>query len=168
MTPNNRDAPSGLELWASTSLDTADVYGPLTNEVLVREAIRAGERDHVATSSASCGRDGRFVGRKRGVRRYVIGPACRRVAERLRVTTSNLYYRMRGSAGADRKTPSGAMADLVAPGKVATSDSPRRPRKTIRPSACHTPDHRANNGILAVEVATGGRDFSREFVTRGS
>jgi aryl-alcohol dehydrogenase-like predicted oxidoreductase len=101
-----------------TLLDTADMYGPFTNEELVGRAI-AGRRDEVviATKFANVrGEDGSFLG-IRGDAPYV-KQACEASLRRLGVDHIDLYYQHR----VDPKTPIeetvGAMAELVAEGKV--------------------------------------------------
>ncbi|TMK78692.1 MAG: aldo/keto reductase [Actinobacteria bacterium] len=101
-----------------TLLDTADVYGPFTNERLVGRAIE-GRREQVvlATKFGNVRRpDGERLG-IRGDRAYV-HEACEASLERLGVDYIDLYYQHR----VDRKTPIeetvGAMAELVAAGKV--------------------------------------------------
>ncbi len=101
-----------------TFLDTADIYGPFTNERLVGRALR-GRRDSVvlATKFGNVRKeDGTFVGID-GSPAYV-RQACDASLERLGVDHIDLYYQHR----VDRQTPIeetvGAMADLVRAGKV--------------------------------------------------
>jgi aryl-alcohol dehydrogenase-like predicted oxidoreductase len=100
-------------------LDTADIYGPFTNEELVGRAIR-GKRDSVviATKFGNV-RDPKtraFLG-VNGSPQYV-RQACEASLKRLGVDTIDLYYQHR----VDRNTPIedtvGAMADLVREGKI--------------------------------------------------
>ncbi len=101
-----------------TFFDTADMYGPFTNERLVGRAL-AGHRDEVeiATKFGNERReDGSWVGtngRPDYVRR-----ACEGSLSRLGIETIDLYYQHR----VDRTTPVeetfGALAELVAEGKV--------------------------------------------------
>jgi aryl-alcohol dehydrogenase-like predicted oxidoreductase len=99
-------------------LDTADMYGPFTNEKLVGRAI-AGRRDEVvlATKFGNVrGEGGERLG-IRGDAEYV-RQACDASLERLGVDHIDLYYQHR----VDREVPIeetvGAMAELVAAGKV--------------------------------------------------
>ena len=101
-----------------TLLDTADMYGPFTNEELVGRAI-AGRRDDdvVATKFANVrGEDGAFLG-VRGDPPYV-REACGASLRRLGIDHVDLYYQHR----VDPKTPIeetvGAMGELVAEGEV--------------------------------------------------
>jgi aryl-alcohol dehydrogenase-like predicted oxidoreductase len=99
-------------------LDTADMYGPFTNEKLVGRAI-GDRRDNVvlATKFGNMrGEDGGFLGIS-GKSDYV-RKACDASLQRLGVDHIDLYYQHR----VDRTTPIeetiGAMADLVRAGKV--------------------------------------------------
>lgn len=76
-------------------LDTADMYGPFTNEKLVGRAI-AGRREEVvlATKFGNVrGPNGEFLG-IRGDREYVLS-ACEASLERLGVEHIDLYYQHR-------------------------------------------------------------------------
>jgi len=99
-------------------IDTADMYGPFTNEVLVGKALK-GRRDKVvlATKFANVrGEKGEFLG-VRGDAPYV-RQCCDASLKRLGVERIDLYYQHR----VDPKTPIeetvGAMAELVKAGKV--------------------------------------------------
>jgi aryl-alcohol dehydrogenase-like predicted oxidoreductase len=101
-----------------TFFDTADIYGPFTNERLVGRALR-GRRDAVvlATKFGNVRKeDGTFVGID-GRPDYV-RQACDASLKRLGVEHIDLYYQHR----VDRQTPIeetvGAMAELVRAGKV--------------------------------------------------
>ncbi|HEU4896697.1 MAG TPA: aldo/keto reductase [Actinomycetota bacterium] len=101
-----------------TFLDTADMYGPFTNERLVGRAI-AGRRDEVvlATKFGNQRReDGSFV-RINGEPEYV-RRACDASLERLGVDRIDLYYQHRVDATVPVEDTWGAMAELVAAGKV--------------------------------------------------
>jgi aryl-alcohol dehydrogenase-like predicted oxidoreductase len=101
-----------------TFFDTADMYGPFTNERLVGRAL-AGHRDEVeiATKFGNERReDGSWVGTN-GRPEYVHA-ACDASLERLGIDVIDLYYQHR----VDKETPVeetfGAMAELVTAGKV--------------------------------------------------
>jgi aryl-alcohol dehydrogenase-like predicted oxidoreductase len=101
-----------------TFYDTADMYGPYTNERLVGRAI-AGRRDEVVLATKfgnERGPNGERLG-VRGDARYV-RRSCDASLRRLGVDHIDLYYQHR----VDRNTPIeetvGAMAELVAAGKV--------------------------------------------------
>ena len=100
-------------------LDTADMYGPHTNEELIGQAIR-GKRDQV------------FLASKFGIVRDPANPAARGVngrpeyirqsiegsLKRLGVETLDLYYQHRMDPSVAIEETIGAMADLVKAGKV--------------------------------------------------
>jgi aryl-alcohol dehydrogenase-like predicted oxidoreductase len=101
-----------------TFLDTADVYGPFTNERLVGRAI-AGRRDEVvlATKFGNQRReDGSWV-RVNGEPEYV-RRACDASLERLGVDHIDLYYQHRVDRSVPVEETWGAMAELVEAGKV--------------------------------------------------
>jgi aryl-alcohol dehydrogenase-like predicted oxidoreductase len=99
-------------------LDTADVYGPFTNERLVGRAIRD-RRDQVilATKFGNVrGEDGSFLGIN-GSPEYV-RRACDASLQRLQVDTIDLYYQHRVDTKVPIEETVGAMAELVRAGKV--------------------------------------------------
>ncbi len=99
-------------------LDTADIYGPFTNERLVGRAIRD-RRDHVvlATKFGNVrGADGSFLGIN-GRPEYV-RQACDASLQRLGVDVIDVYYQHRVDPQTPIEETVGAMADLVATGKV--------------------------------------------------
>ncbi len=106
-----------LELGVSL-LDTADMYGPFTNEQLVGRAI-ADRRDQVvlATKFGNERReDGSFVGIN-GTPDYVRS-ACEGSLRRLAVDHIDLYYQHRVDKTVPIEETVGAMAELVEQGKV--------------------------------------------------
>jgi aryl-alcohol dehydrogenase-like predicted oxidoreductase len=101
-----------------TFLDTADMYGPFTNERLVGRAI-AGRRDEVvlATKFGNERRpDGSWVGIN-GKPDYV-RRACDASLERLGVDHIDLYYQHRVDRSVPVEDTWGALAELVEAGKV--------------------------------------------------
>jgi aryl-alcohol dehydrogenase-like predicted oxidoreductase len=101
-----------------TFIDTADVYGAGHNEVLVGRAI-SGRRDEVQLATKfgidrSGGDDSRVI---RGERGYV-KRACETSLLRLGVDVIDLYYLHRPPQTAQIEETVGAMAELVAEGKV--------------------------------------------------
>ena len=99
-------------------LDTADMYGPFTNEQLVGAAIR-GRRDQVvlATKFGNMrGMDGSFLG-VNGSPEYV-RRACDASLQRLGVDVIDLYYQHRVDGNVPIEDTVGAMSDLVRAGKV--------------------------------------------------
>ncbi len=104
-----------------TFLDTADVYGPLTNEILVGKALK-GKRGQVTLAT------------KFGIVRSATDPtvrgmngkpeylqhACEASLKRLDVDVIDLYYLHRVDPATPIEETVGAMADLVKQGKVKT------------------------------------------------
>jgi aryl-alcohol dehydrogenase-like predicted oxidoreductase len=101
-----------------TLIDTADMYGPFKNERLVGRAI-ADRREQVvlATKFGNVrGPNGEFLGR-RGDAEYVRA-ACDASLDRLGVEHIDLYYQHRVDPEVPIEETVGAMAELVAQGKV--------------------------------------------------
>src|SRR3954462_15047856 len=101
-----------------TFLDTADMYGPFTNERLVGRAV-AGRRDgvEIATKFGNVrGEDGSRGG-IRGDAEYV-REACDASLERLGVDHVDLYYQHRVDKTGPIEETVGAMKELVDAGKV--------------------------------------------------
>ncbi len=119
-------------------LDTADMYGPFTNEVLVGKAI-AGCRDEVvlATKFGNERReDGSFVGIN-GRPEYVRA-ACDASLSRLGTDRIDLYYQHRVDTSVPIEDTVGAMAELVQAGKVRHLGLSEAGPETIRrASAVH-------------------------------
>jgi len=114
-----------------TLLDTADMYGPHTNERLVGEAI-AGRRDRIvlATKFGNVVRADRSMsvdGRPEYVR-----AACERSLERLGVEHIDLYYQHRVDPTVPIEETVGAMAELVGEGKVRHLGLSEAAPQTIR------------------------------------
>jgi len=99
-------------------LDTADIYGPFTNERLVGRAIRDRRDDVVLATKFGNVRspDGAFLG-VNGKPEYV-RQACDASLQRLGVDTIDVYYQHRVDPQTPIEETVGAMADLVTAGKV--------------------------------------------------
>ncbi|MFN0156026.1 MAG: aldo/keto reductase [Gaiella sp.] len=113
-------------------IDTADMYGPFTNEVLVGEAIK-GRRDDVllATKFGQMrGEDGAFLG-VQGRPEYVRA-CCEASLRRLGVEHIDLYYQHRVDASVPIEETVGAMSELVAEGKVRFLGMSEAGLETIR------------------------------------
>jgi aryl-alcohol dehydrogenase-like predicted oxidoreductase len=114
-------------------LDTADVYGPYTNEELVGRAIK-GKRDQIVLAT------------KFGIVRDPANPAARGVngkpdyirrsleasLQRLRVETIDLYYQHRVDPATPIEETVGALAQLVDEGKVRHIGLSEASAKTLR------------------------------------
>jgi aryl-alcohol dehydrogenase-like predicted oxidoreductase len=102
-----------------TFLDTADMYGPRTNEELVGKAI-AGKRDQfVIATKFGIVRDANDP-LKRGIngRPEYVRAAVEGSLARLGVETIDLYYQHRVDPNTPIEDTVGAMADLVREGKI--------------------------------------------------
>ena len=102
-----------------TFLDSADMYGPFTNEKLVGRAVAQwpGERPVVATKFGNVrGENGEFLG-IRGDAAYV-RECCDASLARLGLDTIDLYYQHRVDPETPIEETVGAMAELVQAGKV--------------------------------------------------
>jgi len=101
-----------------TFLDTADMYGPFSNERLLGRAL-AGRR-HEVVLATKFGNERRADGSFAGVngRPEYVRAACEASLRRLGVETIDLYYQHRVDPNVPIEDTVGAMADLVAAGKA--------------------------------------------------
>ena len=115
-----------------TFLDTADIYGPFTNERLVGRAIR--DRRHEVVVATKFGNvrneDGTFLGIN-GRPDYV-HRACDASLQRLGIDTIDVYYQHRVDLNTPIEETVGAMAELVKAGKVRYLGLSEAAPKTIR------------------------------------
>ena len=113
-------------------LDTADMYGPFTNEQLVGRAIR-GRRDEVVLATKfgnERSEDGGFLGIN-GKPEYV-RKACDASLKRLGVDHIDLYYQHRVDKSVPIEETVGAMKELVEQGKVRHLGLSEASPETIR------------------------------------
>ena len=99
-------------------LDTADMYGPFTNEILVGRAIK-GRRERVILATKFGNQrstDGKFLG-VNGRPEYV-RHCCDASVKRLGMEYIDLYYQHRVDVTVPIEETVGAMAELVKQGKV--------------------------------------------------
>lgn len=103
-----------------TLLDTADAFGPFTNEVLVGRAIRGGGRRDRVLVATKFGQVRDPDGTWKGVngRPEYVHAACEASLRRLGVETIDLYYQHRVDRDVPIADTVGAMSDLVRQGKV--------------------------------------------------
>ena len=113
-----------------TLLDTADMYGPFTNEELVGRAI-ADRRDRVVLAT-------KFGIVREGNTRSISGKpayvkqACDASLKRLRVDHIDLYYQHRVDPETPIEDTVGAMAELVRAGKVRAIGLSEASAETLR------------------------------------
>src|SRR5256885_7848841 len=144
-----------------TFLDTADMYGPFTNERLVGKAI-AGRRDEVVLATKFGNQrtpDGGRVGIN-GRPEYV-HQACDASLQRLGVDVIDLYYQHRVDTSVPIEDTWGALRQLVEAGKIRYAGISEAAPETIR---------RAHAGQPVTAVQTGDSLWARdpEGVGRGS
>src|SRR6266568_483199 len=113
-------------------LDTADVYGPFTNEVLVGKAIKGKRRGAILATKFGNVRapDGKFIGQN-GRPEYVQA-ACDASLGRLGVDHIDLYYQHRVDRAVPIEETVGAMAGLVQQGKVRFLGLSEASAQTVR------------------------------------
>src|SRR3954471_20633876 len=115
-----------------TFLDTADMYGPFTNERLVGQAI-AGRRDEVVLATKfgnERNEDGSFVGIN-GTPDYV-RRACDASLQRLGGDVIDLYYQHRVDTKVPIEDTWGALKELVDAGKIRYAGISEAAPDTIR------------------------------------
>ena len=115
-----------------TFLDTADMYGPFTNEQLVGRAI-AGRRGEVVLAT-KFGNVRGPAGERLGVRGDpdYVRQACEASLGRLNVDVIDLYYQHRVDPQVPIEETAGAMAELVEQGKVRFLGLSEASAETVR------------------------------------
>src|SRR6202453_1977210 len=116
-------------------LDTADMYGPFTNEKLVGKAIKDRRNDVILATKFGNERnpDGSWIGIN-GRAEYV-KKACEASLKRLGVDHIDLYYQHRVDTNVPIEDTIGAMAELVKEGKVRYIGMSEAAPDTIRRAA---------------------------------
>jgi aryl-alcohol dehydrogenase-like predicted oxidoreductase len=119
-------------------LDTADMYGPYTNEELVGRAIRGRRGDVVLATKFGIVRGEDRTVRSINGRPDNVRAACEGSLRRLGVETIDLYYQHRVDPATAIEDTVGAMAELVRQGKVRWLGlSEAGPETLRRASAVH-------------------------------
>src|SRR4051812_19927801 len=115
-----------------TFLDTADMYGPFTNERLVGKAI-AGRRDQVVLAT-KFGNERTPDGGRLGIngRPEYVRRACDASLQRLGVDVIDLYYQHRVDTAVPIEDTWGALRDLVEAGKIRHAGISEASPETIR------------------------------------
>ena len=145
-----------------TFIDTADSYGTGHNEVLVGRGI-AHRRAEVQLATKfgidrSAGEARRIV---RGERDFV-KRSCEASLLRLGVEVIDLYYLHRPPQTAEIEETVGAMAELVAEGKVRYLGLSEVSGDAAAPRACGAPDRRGAVRVLAVDPRSGNQRDRRD------
>lgn len=118
-------------------LDTADVYGPHTNEELVGRAIKGRRKDVVIATKFGIVRDPKNP-HARGVsgKPDYVRQSCEASLRRLGIETIDLYYQHRVDPNTPIEDTVGAMAQLVKEGKVRylglSEASPETTRRAVK------------------------------------
>jgi len=116
-----------------TLLDTADIYGPHTNEVLVGSAIADRREQVVLATKFGIVRDPENpLTRGRNGRPEYVRSACEASLRRLSVDHIDLYYQHRVDPEVPIEETVGAMAELVDEGKVRFLGLSEAAAQTIR------------------------------------
>lgn len=118
-----------------TFLDTADMYGPFTNEQLVGRAIAAsGQGRDVVQLATKFGNERLPDGTRLGVngRPEYVRAACDASLQRLGVDVIDLYYQHRVDFTVPIEETVGAMSELVTTGKVRHLGLSEASAETIR------------------------------------
>jgi aryl-alcohol dehydrogenase-like predicted oxidoreductase len=114
-----------------TLFDTADVYGPESNERLVGRAL-ASRRDDIVLATKFGGRSLEIEGRIPDGRPEYVGRACDASLARLGTDHIDLYYQHRVDPQVPIEETVGAMAELVEAGKVRYLGLSEAAPETIR------------------------------------
>jgi aryl-alcohol dehydrogenase-like predicted oxidoreductase len=140
--------------------DTADMYGPFTNEALVGKALRGRRSEAVIATKFGNERreDGSWVGIN-GSPEYVKN-ACDASLKRLGVNHIDLYYQHRVDTTVPIEETVGAMAELVAAGKVGYLGLSEAGPATIRRAASVHPI-----AALQTEYSLWSRDVEDELLS---
>ena len=118
-------------------LDTAQIYGPLTNEELVGEAVRGKREQYVIASKFQRNLDGAVPGDMSTLGELDSSPANVRktidgTLQRLGTDHVDLYYQHRVDPNVEIEETVGAMAELVEAGKVRHLGLSEAAPETIR------------------------------------
>ncbi|XP_062164669.1 probable aldo-keto reductase 2 isoform X1 [Alnus glutinosa] len=114
-----------------TFLDTSDIYGPFTNEILLGKALKGGVREKVelATKFGISYADGKWE--TRGDPTYVRA-ACEASLKRLQLDCIDLYYQHRVDTSLPIEVTIGELKKLVEEGKIKYIGMSEASASTIR------------------------------------
>ena len=129
-----------------TFFDTAEVYGPYTNEELLGEALAPFRNQVVIATKFGWkpahegeARWSRLDSRPDHIKQVVEGSL-----KRLRVDTIDLYYQHRVDPEVPIEDVAGAVRDLIQQGKVKHFGLSEAAAATIRRAHCYSAGHRAS------------------------
>ncbi len=115
-----------------TFFDTADMYGPYKNEILVGRALKGIRDEVILATKFGVVRDGDPKSRSINGRPEYVKSACEASLKRLGVDHIDLYYQHRVDKDTPIEDTIGAMADLVKEGKVRFLGMSEASPETIR------------------------------------
>jgi len=113
-------------------LDTADAYGPFTNEILVGRAIRDRRQDVILATKCGIVRTSDPSARGISGKPEYVRSSCEASLRRLGVNTTDLYYLHRVDPNTPIEETVGTMAQLVKEGKVRYLGLSEASPQTIR------------------------------------
>ena len=138
-------------------LDTAQLYGPMTNEQLVGRAIEGRRDEYVIATKFARRTDGATPGEM-----STLGPldgsaehvhtSVEGSLERLKTDRIDLYYQHRVDPNVEIEETVGAMAELVQQGKILHIGLSRGGARNDPPCARGAPDRRGPDRVLAVDT----------------
>ncbi len=136
-----------------TFFDTADMYGPYTNEQLLGRALR-GHRDQavIATKFGILRDPARPDYRGISGKPDYVRKACEGSLLRLGVDVIDVYYQHRVDPDTPIEETVDAMAELVRQGQGALPRSVRSRRGNDPPRACRSSDHGIAIRVLALDA----------------
>ena len=137
-----------------TFLDTADCYGPFTNEEIVGRAIRGQRESFVIATKFGFQRDRRGAWLGLDARPERVAPACEASLRRLGIEQIDLYYLHCPDPNVPIEETVGAIGELVQAGKVrCIGISNATPEHVRRAHAAHPLTAVQNDFSLAVRDA---------------
>jgi aryl-alcohol dehydrogenase-like predicted oxidoreductase len=140
-----------------TLFDTSDAYGPFTNEELVGKAIKGKRKDVVLATKFGIQRSGDPAFRGINGRPEYVRSACDASLKRLGTDHIDIYYQHRVDINVPIEETVGAMADLVAAGKVRYLGLSEAGPQTIRRAHAEHPI-----SVLQGEFSLWSRDLEDE------
>jgi aryl-alcohol dehydrogenase-like predicted oxidoreductase len=140
--------------------DTAEVYGPFDNEILLGKALKpCATRSPSPPNSASSSilEEGAGLGRMIGVdsRPEHVKAVAEASLKRLGTDVIDLFYQHRVDPNVPIEDTVGAMAELVREGKVRALGLSEARVRDHPPGPCRAPDRRRAERVFAVEPRSG-------------
>ena len=139
-----------------TFFDTAEVYGPYTNEELVGDALSPLREQVVIATKFGFELDPNGGPQWKGLnsRPEHIKKVAEASLKRLKTDVIDLFYQHRVDPAVPIEDVAGAVKDLIVEGKVKHFGLSEAGAQTIRRAPCRTAGHGVTKRILAVDTAT--------------